>query len=185
MTWGGTATLYSKNYTCGHCGSDIVSNLGYFSSKNQCIYICHKCFSPSYFYDKIQIPGALHTASFQNLDPKINDIYNEARNCFSANAFTASVMCCRKLLMHITVDKGAKQNVTFKDYVTYLLDKNYISIEHKDWVDHIREKGNEANHEIVIMQKSEAEDLLEFCEMLLKTLYDYPNKMKNKKIQYR
>ena len=39
-------------------------------------------------------------------------------------------------------------------------------------------KGNEANHEIVIMTKPEAEETISFCEMLLKILYEFPAKIK-------
>jgi hypothetical protein len=42
------------------------------------------------------------------------------------------------------------------------------------WVDHIRQKGNEANHEVVIMSEKDAELLLTYCGMLLKMLYEFP-----------
>ena len=45
----------------------------------------------------------------------------------------------------------------------------------KDWVDHIRRKGNEANHEIVSMSRDDAKDLIIFIEMLLKFMYEFPN----------
>jgi len=67
------------------------------------------------------------------------------------NAFTATVLCCRKLLMHIGVEKGAEKGKNFIEYVEFLSSKNYIPPDGKEWVDHIRKKGNEANHEIVIM----------------------------------
>jgi len=41
-------------------------------------------------------------------------------------------------------------------------------------VDHIRKKGNEANHEIILMDKKDAENLITFIEMLLKVIYDFP-----------
>ena len=44
-------------------------------------------------------------------------------------------------------------------------------------VDHIRKKGNEANHEIVLMEKEDAEDLLVFSEMLLKFIYEFPKRV--------
>jgi len=56
----------------------------------------------------------------------------------------------------------------------YLADNNYVPPDGKGWVDHIRKKGNEANHEIVIMSKEEAFELLSFVEMLLKIVYEFP-----------
>jgi hypothetical protein len=44
----------------------------------------------------------------------------------------------------------------------------------KGWVDHIRKKGNEATHEIVLMKKDDALELISFAEMLLKFIYEFP-----------
>ena len=49
------------------------------------------------------------------------------------------------------------------------------------WIDHIRNKGNEANHEIKLMVKQDAEELILFSEMLLKFIYEFPNKVPSKK----
>ena len=82
--------------------------------------------------------------------------------------------------MHIAVSKGAALGDTFFNYVQFLADKNYISPEAIEWVDHIRQKSNEANHEIIIMAKEDAEDLLTFSEQLLKTIYEFPATVKRK-----
>jgi len=34
--------------------------------------------------------------------------------------------------------------------------------------------GNQSNHEIEINTKDDAEKIIKFCEMLLKTNYEYP-----------
>ena len=68
----------------------------------------------------------------------------------------------------------------FIEYVQFLSDKNYIPPDARAWVDHIRKKGNEANHEIVIMTKTEAEDLLDFIGMLLKIVYQFPATIKKR-----
>ena len=82
--------------------------------------------------------------------------------------------------MHVAVAKGATAGQTFASYVDYLSTNHYISPDAKDWVDHIRNKGNEANHEIVIMNADDAKDLLGFCEMLLKTIFEFPAVIKKK-----
>jgi hypothetical protein len=82
--------------------------------------------------------------------------------------------------MHIAVAKGAKAGKTFIEYVDYLADNHYVPPSSRDWVDHIRKKGNEANHEIVIMKSEDAEELLLFIAMLLKFIYEFPARMKSK-----
>ena len=113
-------------------------------------------------------------------EPTVTGLYEEARRTTGAGAFTAAVLCCRKLLMHIAVSKGALPSDTFVNYVRFLADNNFIPPDAKDWVDHIRKKANEANHEIVIMSKNDAEELLSFLEMLLKVIYEFPAAVKRK-----
>ncbi len=76
--------------------------------------------------------------------------------------------------MHIAVAKGAEEGKNFFEYVEYLSSKGYVPPDAKSWVDHIRTKGNEANHQIVIMSEEEARDLTAFVEMLLKLVYEFP-----------
>lgn len=76
--------------------------------------------------------------------------------------------------MHLAVMKEADENLRFIQYVEYLSDNNYVPPGGKEWVDQIREKGNEANHEIVIMGAEVAEDLISFSEMLLRFMYEFP-----------
>ena len=108
-------------------------------------------------------------------DESLNQLYNETRRCIGSNSYTAAILCCRKMLMHIAVDKGADKNQDFKYYVEYLLEKGHIAKNAVEWVDYIRKKGNEANHEISIMKKKDAIVLLEFTEILLKTIYELPS----------
>jgi hypothetical protein len=110
----------------------------------------------------------------------VQQLYEEARKTTGAGAYTAAVLCCRKLLMHIAVSKGAKAGDSFASYVQFLGDNNYIPPDAKDWVDHIRKKGNEANHEIAIMSREDAEELLAFCEMLLKVIFEFPAAVKRR-----
>ena len=59
----------------------------------------------------------------------------------------------------------------------YLADKGFVPPNGRPWVDHIRQKGNEANHEIKRMAAADATDLITFAEMLLKFIYEFPNKI--------
>jgi len=76
--------------------------------------------------------------------------------------------------MHLAVEKGAPQGKSFLEYVEYLSQKGYVPPDGKAWVDYIRTKGNEANHEIKIMSADDAKRLITFLEMLLKFVYEFP-----------
>jgi hypothetical protein len=189
VKWHSSTSLPSKSYICGNCGNSLASEHGYPASlPNQPnlilanIYICHFCFRPTYFdIEGNQIPGSPYGNKVNDLPSEVEILYNEARNCTSCNSYTASVLCSRKLLMNIAVSKGAKEGLKFIEYVEYLSNNNYIPPNGKDWVDHIRTKGNEATHEILIMKKEDAEDLITFIEMLLKFIYEFPATIKRKK----
>ena len=195
LKWHQTTALDSKSFICGYCGNSIASAIGYFadhfnyphqaSGHRANIYICHKCDKPTFFeaITDRQTPGAKFGNEVNDIDDQnVASLYNEARGSFSENAFTSAVLACRKLLMHIAVAKGAKPGLSFIEYVEYLSTQNYIPPDAKDWVDHIRKKGNEANHEIVIMSEEDAKDLIGFSEMLLKLIYEFPANIKRKKM---
>jgi hypothetical protein len=80
--------------------------------------------------------------------------------------------------MHVAVEKGAKEGQTFQNYVNYLADNNFVPAGARAWVDEIRTKSNEANHQIVIKSVQEAKELIDFVEMLLMVVYDYPSRAK-------
>lgn len=59
----------------------------------------------------------------------------------------------------------------------YLGDRGYVAPDARAWVDRVRERGNEANHEIVIMGENDAKELLDFIEMLLRFIYEFPSRL--------
>ena len=83
---------------------------------------------------------------YQGVPEDTNQAYNEARTCFSVNSFTACKLLCRKILMHIAVDKGAQSGDKFEKYINYLENQGFVSPPMKDWVNLIRVNGNEATH---------------------------------------
>lgn len=182
--WLNAYTLPTKRFVCGHCSADISSHIGYSNSRSwQNAYVCHNCSCITNF-GKIddpfyQAPAASFGEEVEHISSSdVQSLYNEARNCMKVNAYTASVLCCRKLLMNIAVSKGASANLRFVDYVDFLENKGYFTPEHRDWVDHIRRKGNEATHEVAIMNREESEELIIFTTMLLRLIYEFPEKMR-------
>jgi hypothetical protein len=104
-------------------------------------------------------------------------LYDEARRAAAANAPTAAVLALRKLLMNVAVSKGAKEGQSFVSYVEYLAGAGYVPPNGKGWVDHIRERGNDASHEIALMGPSDAAELLIFAEMLLRFIFELPGRV--------
>lgn len=189
VQWQGLQRIQSKKFVCGYCGNSVASDLGYYSAAPNYtdlvtplrvisrIYICPHCNRPTVFpYQGERIPGELPGISVENLPDNVSALYEEARRCVSVSSHTAAVMLCRTLIMHIAVGKGATEGKSFKFYVNYLHDEHYLPRGSKDWVDHIREQGNEANHEIALKSKEDALNVIEFMGMLAKFIYEYSDR---------
>ena len=172
--WSNISNIDRKSFKCGFCGVLVGSEKGYTLKQTAYIYICPNCNTPTFFVDEFQFPGSPMGNSVSHLPEDINSLYEEARKCTTQNCYTAAVLLCRKILMNVAVNLGADQNQKFIDYVNFISEKGYVPPQGKHWVDHIRKKGNEANHEIHLMDKNDAKELLIFTEMLLKFNYEFP-----------
>lgn len=180
-SWTNVASPSIKKFCCGFCGLEVASDKGYYSNNkipNKAdrgwILLCPQCEQPNYFCSEAQIPGPVPGRNVASVDEDVHDLFVEARTCVSVNAFTASVLASRKLLMNIAVNQGAPEGNTFKQYVNYLAENGYVPPNGGGWVDHIRNRGNEANHEIPAMSKEDALELITFSEMLLRFIYEFP-----------
>ena len=182
--------MTQRQYVCGHsgCGNQVASVLGWFynrpgtNSPEACVYICPMCHYPTLFDQStqsvVQIPGISFGRAIEHLPDDVQKLYEEIRKATSSQSYTAAVLACRKLLMHIAVEKGAEKGKAFSYYVQYLADNHYAPPDSQTWVDKIRNTGNEANHEIKIMTKGDAEELVNFIGMLLTFIYEFPGKTK-------
>ena len=84
------------------------------------------------------------------------------------------MLVCRKILMNLAVEHGANPGESFKSYIQYLSDTGYIPPNGKPWVERIKDKGNEATHEIPSVSMEDASQVLNFVEMLLRSSYEFP-----------
>lgn len=182
--------IRSKDYVCGHCNNQVASNRGFSLGTHrqvkggrlwvrgiEYVRLCPHCGRPTYFpKDGRPIPAPLTGGDVGQLPTDVAALYTEARRAIQAETFTAAVLSCRKLLMHVAVDKGAPTSRSFAYYVQFLDDKRYIPPNARGWVDQIRQRSNEANHEIVVMNEEDATLILNLAEMLLKLVYEYPAK---------
>lgn len=166
----------ARRYHCNYCDSDVGSDccLKHLHS-DIFIYICPLCEMPTIFdKEDIQIPAPSVCKKVENLPKELYALYKEAGDSASVGAYTAAVLTCRKILMNIAVEKDAKEGKKFIEYVEFLADRHYVPPDGKDWVDQIRKKGNEATHEIKLMKHDDAKDLLNFLEMLLRFIFEFP-----------
>ena len=182
MRWREIQEIPAHKFTCGYCDSVVSSDRGYEGKNSKTgaaghIRICPHCVRPSFFLGALQIPGVMPGNEVGQLPKDIEALYLEARGAISVDCFTASVLICRKLLMNIAVSLTAAPGKSFVEYVDFLANKNYVPPNGRGWVDHIRKKGNEATHEIALMSKADAMDLIAFSEMLLKFIYEFPAKV--------
>jgi Domain of unknown function (DUF4145) len=92
----------------------------------------------------------------------------------SVNAYTSSELICRKILMHVAVEKGAQEGDSFSTYLDYLEQKDYITATMKPWVDLIRQHGNVSTHRLAAADRARAESTTMFTAELLRIVYEMP-----------
>lgn len=183
--WYKVADVQTHSFKCGFCDRDVASNKGWDLRQNRdgsgnqvgMLRICPRCCGPNFFVDRFRSPRPSLGRTVDHLPEEISQLYEEARTCTSMNADTAAVLACRKLLMHIAVAQGADEGLKFIEYVNFLADAGFVPPNGRGWVDHIRARGNEANHEIVLMGPEQSGELLTFLEMLLRFIYEFPAKV--------
>lgn len=115
----------------------------------------------------------------------IKKVFDEAAICLALNCFTASGAMFR-LCLDITTKElldqwintnrmadpqpnSAKKGKLF-NRIEFLIEKNVIPSDLKDFAHHIRLDGNDAAHD-GSTEKDEAEDLLDFSELFLERIY--------------
>lgn len=169
-----------ETYICGHCGTKVsgavVASYGWQdnirnSYTNQWL-LCTSCSKPSAKLNNALYPGAKFGPSVQGLPSEVDASYSEARRCMEVNAFTAAELICRKILMHIAVDKGAKEGEPFAAYLTYLEKEGFVTPPMKGWVDIIRKNGNSSTHKLEEPQKERAQSTVMFTAELLRLVYE-------------
>lgn len=159
--WAQPHPIREEEYTCGYCMRDVAPNQGYQTNvSNNFVAICPGCNRPSFLSSGKATPSVAFGAVVQNVPADANAIYN--------------ALGLRTLLAHIAVERSAKHGLKFHEYMQYLVDKHYVPTGREGWVDTLRERGNEAAHDLDIMNESEAKQLISFAEMILKVMYEFP-----------
>jgi len=162
-------------YRCGHCGRDVSGAVVAYTSGSDYVrwMWCPACLGGS-VADSLDTvyPGTIAGPEIQGLPTDVGDAYQEARRSFGVRAYIATELVCRKILMHIAVDKGAPEDRTFAEYVSDLETYGYVTPPMKPWVDLIRLHGNDAAHELTAPSRARAESTLMFTAELLRLGYE-------------
>lgn len=177
--WQGAYNLKPLTYICGYCAERVSSSVGFQTAGNtpspQQIRICPHCKCPTFRTSMgWRYPGDVTGGPIASAPPDVEALYNEARYSASAGAHTAAVIVCRKILMNVSVSLGAEPGLKFIQYVNFLDAKGYIPPNSKGWIDYIRNRGNDANHEIALMEPDDSTRVILFVEFLLRLIYQFP-----------
>lgn len=173
-SWNGLDNIPTAQFVCGFCGDKVGSQSGYFHQIGARIYICPNCGYPTFINEGIQYPGPLLGRQIGNLPEDIGKIYLELREVIKNANYTSALLLGRKLIMHLAVDVAkAKEGESFVAYITHLQKANYIPPNAESWLVHIKDLGNEKNHELKIGTKDEAERVSKFIEALLIFMYEF------------
>lgn len=196
QTWqGGPALLEPRTWRCWGCSTTVSESYGFKAVKKPyVVHACPNCQRATFFELGVvassgrthappspvvsQMPQCPPGSEVASLPTDVAALYMEARQAAGAQAPTASVMLCRVLLQHVAVDKGAKPKSTFKECVQHLLGGHWLPPTAAHWLDQLREAGNEANHDLIVMKFAEAEHCIYLMEVLLKNVYEMPGKMR-------
>lgn len=168
--WNNSGKVVPCNYTCGYCGQKVGSSDGYKLREHDdmiAIYLCPFCGRPSFMENGNLTPGSPYGQSIDDLPETVQSIYDEARNSFRAGAYTGVILICRKVLANVAIYYGADDGDSFVHYVDYLVNKGYVPLKSRDWVDKIRVEGNQATHNQTAKNKDDAKRILDFVQMLL------------------
>lgn len=181
LRWTRAESMHPARYTCGYCGHLVSSEKGTKLTTGNGqqyggVYFCPDCNCPTFHYpdEDAKVPDTSFGNPVANLPENLLCLYEEARTCTANGAYTGSVLLLRKMLMNISVEQNAEPGKSFVHYVDFLADNHFIPPNGRPWVDHIRKKGNEATHEIALMTRSDAKELITFVEMLLRFIYEFP-----------
>ena len=164
---------------CPECGTVQLHRIGYVHRVGHLSWLrCTSCGMGLVNNHGVISPGVRPLGVPRGLPPVEAEAWQEVRASLSVGAYTASVMLCRKLLMHVAVGHGlpAKNDndraPSFVECVDYLETAGIITKLMRPWVDRIKNVGNEANHDLDPPVETRALDVARFTEQLLKLAYE-------------
>jgi len=195
IPWGRGSTVMTDRipqlpYLCAGCGAStngqILAQANFVNSENnqeygQIFWCLCMCGHPTIMRHQIepteayfQYPQPLEFGVDDKWPDHLAKLFEEASMAFSANAFTACAMVCRKMLMVVAVEHGATEGQNFFQYVEHIW-KNVLTFPGaKHSIDAIRVIGNDATHDVSFVSGESARLSLKIVTYMLNTIYSLP-----------
>ena len=168
----------TRPITCGNCSRAVAAEVvaGGGTSGSTAWLKCPHCGEGSVRLQSGAVfPPAPAGGTVQHLPGDVAAAWREVRTAHAVAAYTASEIMCRKILMHLAVDKAqAQEGKSFASYVDALDTAGYIAPGLKPVVDVIRTRGNGATHELAASTEDDSMRTLGIVEHLLRTMYELP-----------
>lgn len=133
---------------------------------------CEQCGSVTAVCQGEQYPPSDDWAGDRDVPAHVSGAYEEARECLAAGHYTATAMMCRKMIMNLVVDHGAKEGRRYGEYVGWFAENGYITSSIKRWVEFIRDCGNKANHRLGSVGKRRAMAAFMLTTELMRRVYE-------------
>jgi hypothetical protein len=175
---GSTADSWHR-YTCGSCGAvvsgAVVAEYTRVKDNQQQQVrwlLCTDCGVGSTANGDTIVPGSAFGPTIEGLPDDVRAAYDEARRCMQASSFTGAEPLSRKILMHVAVEKGAKEGDKFAAYLAHLEKEGYVTPPMRSWVGLIRDNGNAATHKLATPDRQRAESTVMFTAELLRLVYE-------------
>lgn len=182
---------FNVTYICGGCNYRIIATVVMFADysvveatqeRGKIFWCICACGQPTVVVREEnpgskmiqQHPTAVEFHPESQWPMEAQRLYAEAAAAFSAQAFTATAMVCRKLLMLVACLKGDQDGKSFAEYVDFILSKVVPIPSAKQAIDAIRTIGNEANHNVSFVQEPEARRSLSIAKYVLNAVYSLP-----------
>ncbi|UDB49877.1 DUF4145 domain-containing protein [Bacillus safensis] len=180
--WINTVDMEGERFSCGYCNSLTAPNFGYITSEYNIseyhvvprILICPNCNKATYLDEfNQQYPPANSMRNIKHLPSDVQELYKEVCDSYSVHAYTGASILARKMIMNVAVEKEAKKGKNFVYYVEFLVDNAVVPKSTKKWLDAVRENGNEAAHETQKSSREDTEKIINFLEILLRSVYEF------------
>lgn len=183
-------TATTEPYTCGYCGHSVharilaktyapfMTTMGMTDQLADVICLCECGRITTIHKDvisDIQVPEPKPYKSDKKWDAGVAALFDEAADCFTRNAYTATAMLCRRILMVLACNKKAEPGLRFVQYVDYLAEEVFKDERAHETLTDIKDIGNEANHELEDVSRDEGLFVLEATFHLLNSVYSLPS----------
>lgn len=158
-------------------GEDVIVRTEWKSDQGKWwIGITNCCKSPVLVHNEGDIvhPSPFPSPTDKRIPEAIKQDLDEAKICFSVNAYRACAVMARRTMQSTCIEKGATKD-KLGDQINELSSNGVITKDLKEWADVVRWVGNDAAHPTAVeVNNEDAEDILKLAEQFLYVIYVAP-----------